>query len=89
MDYYQWMKEHREDILKLDLKVLSKLIYRSCEIKRDVVESDPKEQGERALLNFGHTSGHAVEKLENFTMLHGECVSLGMVCAAYISCQRD
>lgn len=88
MDYYQWMKEHREDILKLDLKVLSKLIYRSCEIKRDVVESDPKEQGERALLNFGHTLGHAVEKLENFTMLHGECVSLGMVCAVYISCQR-
>ena len=88
MDYYQWMKEHREDILKLDLKVLSKLIYRSCEIKRDVVESDPKEQGERALLNFGHTLGHAVEKLENFTMLHGECVSLGMVCGAYISCQR-
>ncbi len=88
LDYYHWMKEHREDILNLDLKALAKLIRRSCEIKRDVVERDPKEQGERALLNFGHTLGHAVEKLENFTMLHGECVSLGMVCAAFISRER-
>ncbi len=52
------------------------------------MEQDPKEQGERALLNFGHTIGHAVEKLENFSLLHGECVALGMVGAAKISLLR-
>lgn len=86
--YYNWMKEHRAQILDLDLDILAQLVFRSCQIKRDVVERDPKEMGERALLNFGHTLGHAVEKLEDFSMLHGECVALGMVCAAHISRQR-
>ena len=54
-------------------------------IKKRVVEEDPTEQGERALLNFGHTLGHAVEKLENFTMHHGHCVGLGCIAAARIS----
>lgn len=84
-NYYQWMKLHHEEILSRDLSVLEELIYRSVNIKRIVVENDPKEQGERALLNFGHTIGHAVEKLKNFSMLHGECVSVGMVSAAYLS----
>ncbi len=44
-----------------------------------------KKKGERALLNFGHTIGHAIEKLSDFTLYHGECVALGMVAAAYIS----
>ena len=50
-----------------------------------MVQNDPKEKGERALLNFGHTIGHAIEKLSDFTLYHGECVALGMVAAAYIS----
>ncbi len=54
------------------------MIEVSCRIKKEVVENDPEEAGERALLNFGHTLGHAVEKLMNFTMLHGECVAVGM-----------
>ena len=45
-------------------------------------------KGERALLNFGHTLGHAVEKLMNFSLYHGECVALGMICASYISKER-
>ena len=53
-----------------------------------VVERDPKEKGERALLNFGHTIGHAVEKLSDFGLSHGVCVGLGMVAASYISCQQ-
>jgi len=61
------------------------MIYASCMIKRDVVEKDPKEKGERALLNFGHTIGHAVEKLSNFKLTHGACVGLGMVAASYLS----
>ena len=64
------------------------MISRSCEIKRYIVERDPHEKGERALLNLGHTIGHAVEKLMNFQLLHGECVSIGMVAAAYISYLR-
>ena len=47
-----------------------------------------KEQGERALLNLGHTVGHAVEKLKNFTLLHGQCVGVGLVAAAYLSMKR-
>ena len=49
----------------------------------------PTEKGERALLNFGHTLGHAIEKLMDFKLLHGECVSLGMVAAGYISMKRN
>ena len=64
------------------------MVYESCLIKADVVNNDPTEKGERALLNFGHTLGHAVEKLMNFSLYHGECVALGMVCASYISKER-
>ena len=64
------------------------MIRRSDEIKRDVVERDPKEQGERALLNFGHTLGHAIEKLKQFQMLHGHCVAVGTLAACRISADR-
>ena len=57
-----------------DLTTCRQMVFRSNEIKKAVVEKDPTEQGERAYLNFGHTLGHAVEKLKNFTMLHGHCV---------------
>ena len=61
------------------------MVYRSNEIKKQVVENDPTEQGERALLNFGHTIGHAIEKLCGFSLYHGECVGLGILAAAYLS----
>ena len=64
------------------------MIRRCCEIKAGVVERDPKEQGERALLNLGHTVGHAVEKMKNFQLLHGQCVGVGLIAAAYLSMQR-
>lgn len=54
------------------------LIIKSLEIKRDVVERDEKESGDRMLLNFGHTVGHALEKLYNYELPHGECVIKGM-----------
>lgn len=84
-DYFSWLLAHKREIEALDLEVMTEMIYRSCNIKREVVEHDPKEQGERALLNFGHTIGHAVEKLSDFKLYHGECVALGMVAAAYLS----
>jgi len=54
-----------------------------------IVEKDPTEQGERALLNLGHTIGHAIEKAKNFSLYHGECVALGTVAAAYISWKKE
>ena len=87
-DYFLWMNEHEKEIFALDYNTLEEMVYQSCLIKRDVVERDPKEKGERALLNFGHTIGHAVEKLSDFGLSHGVCVGLGMVAASYISCQQ-
>ncbi|MDD6201650.1 MAG: 3-dehydroquinate synthase [Lachnospiraceae bacterium] len=87
--YYEWLIEMMYEICEKDLSVLEELVFRSCNIKRMIVEKDPFEKGERALLNFGHTLGHAIEKYTNFTMLHGECVALGCVAAAYISWKRE
>lgn len=83
--YFDWMAEHIEQILALDMTALEEMIYRSCNIKREVVEQDPTEKGERALLNFGHTIGHAIEKLSDFSLYHGECVGLGILAASYLS----
>ncbi len=87
--YYEWMISNMFEIENQDPDVMMHLIRRSCEIKRDVVEKDPTEKGERMLLNFGHTIGHSIEKLKNFTLPHGQCVSLGMIAAAHISWQRQ
>lgn len=87
-DFYEWTIEHMGEIEERNPEILSAMVARSCQIKQYVVEKDPTEKGDRALLNFGHTIGHAIEKLKNFEMLHGECVALGCVAAAYISWQR-
>lgn len=86
--YYTWMKENRALILQKSPETLIGMLERGCNIKRTVVENDPKERGERALLNFGHTIGHAIEKLSDFTLFHGECVSLGMVAASWLSMKK-
>ncbi len=86
--YYDWLLENKEAILRREYEALLPMIEESCKVKRAVVEKDPLEQGERALLNFGHTIGHAVEKLKNFQLMHGECVALGSVAAAWISRER-
>lgn len=59
---------------------IDKVILRSLEIKKSVVEQDEKEKGLRRVLNFGHTAGHAIESLSEETLLHGECVAIGMLC---------
>lgn len=86
--YFDYLDVNYEHIKALEPEYISEMIYRSCLIKAEVVNNDPTEKGERALLNFGHTLGHAVEKLMNFTLYHGECVALGMICASYISKER-
>ncbi|MBH1940885.1 3-dehydroquinate synthase [Mobilitalea sibirica] len=85
---YYWLKENTKQIQAKEFEVLKEMILRSCLIKKEVVEKDPKETGDRALLNFGHTIGHSVEKLMNLTLLHGECVAIGMAAATYISMKR-
>ncbi len=87
-DFYVWLIENMYEICERDLNVLQEMIMRSCNIKKLVVEKDPTEQGERALLNLGHTIGHAIEKAKNFELYHGECVALGSIAAAYISWKK-
>lgn len=79
----------RDRVFNRDFETLSRIIMTSCEIKKAVVEKDPEERGERAVLNFGHTIGHAIEKALDFKLLHGECVALGSVAAAYLSVKRN
>ncbi|MCM1325685.1 MAG: 3-dehydroquinate synthase [Lachnoclostridium sp.] len=87
--FYEWMIEKMYEIQERDFGTLEEMVMRSCAIKKAVVEKDPTEQGERALLNLGHTIGHAIEKAKNFELFHGECVALGTVAAAYISWKRE
>lgn len=87
-DFYEWTIEHMDEIESRNAEIMHAMVTKSCQIKQYVVEKDPTEKGDRALLNFGHTIGHAIEKLKNFEMLHGECVALGCVAAAYISWRR-
>ena len=84
-DYYQWLHYCSREIMERRLQTCEEMILSSDLIKQKVVEEDPGEQGVRALLNFGHTLGHAIEKEMNFSLLHGHCVALGCLAAAYIS----
>ena len=83
--FYKWIKDNKDAIVNKDFDALSYMVMKNCDIKRNVVEIDPKEKGIRAYLNFGHTIGHAIEKLANFKLGHGQCVSLGMICALHLS----
>ena len=87
--FYEWQIENMYEICDREPDTMKELVYRSCDIKRFIVEKDPTEKGDRALLNLGHTIGHAIEKYKNFTMTHGECVALGCIAAAYISWKRE
>ncbi len=84
-DYFLYLSEHIPELKERDLEVLIKTVYESNLIKKAVVEEDPKEKGERQLLNFGHTLGHAIEKCSEFGYSHGQCVAFGCLAAMYIS----
>lgn len=84
-DFYSWLKENARLIKAKNFDTIEQLVFECCKIKKYVVEEDPKEKGIRAYLNFGHTIGHAVEKLANFSIGHGQCVGIGMVAASYLS----
>lgn len=84
-DFYGFLYEQMDKILARDSDIMIYLAKQNCTIKGEIVEKDEKEEELRAILNFGHTIGHAIETVRNFELLHGECVSVGMVGAAYIS----
>lgn len=86
--YLEWIMEHHEDILSRKSDTLEEMIEISCQIKRQVVEEDPTEQGIRAILNMGHTLGHAIERQAGFSLYHGECVAVGCVASGAISLAR-
>lgn len=80
------LEQRATDILDLKQNLLRQIIHRSCAIKAAIVGRDEKESGERAVLNFGHTLGHAIEALSGFSRIrHGEAVAMGMVFAARLS----
>ncbi len=87
--YYEWLIANMYEICDREPDTLAELVRRSCEIKRKIVENDPEEKGERALLNLGHTIGHAIERAKDFSLTHGECVALGCVAAAFISWKKE
>ncbi|WP_297965474.1 3-dehydroquinate synthase [uncultured Anaerovibrio sp.] len=85
-DFFSFLEENVNDILNLEDKVTAHMTARSCEIKAAVVSEDEREAGLRAILNFGHTMAHAVEKNTGYIRYnHGEAVAIGMICAAHIS----
>ena len=88
-EFFEWLEGHAASVLKMQPKALAHIIRRSCEIKAEVVGADEREGGLRAILNFGHTVGHAVESLTDYTgYRHGEAVSIGMVVAARLACAQ-
>jgi 3-dehydroquinate synthase len=86
---FDWIDDRLDAILKLDSAVMVELVERNVRIKAEVVMADEKEQGRRALLNFGHTFAHAIEKTQTYDSKvgfhHGEAVALGMVAAARLA----
>ena len=86
--FYEWILDKMYDIFDQKADTLEELVSYCCKLKQRIVERDPYDTGDRALLNFGHTIGHAIEKYSNFKLYHGECVALGMVAAAFISMKK-
>jgi len=85
-DFFSWIEAHAEALLARDPAALAHAIFTSCAHKAGIVARDETEQGERMLLNFGHTFGHAVETQQGYGgLLHGEAVAVGMVLAARLS----
>ncbi len=85
-EFFDWICDRARELVARDAAALAYAVRRSCEIKAEVVAADEREAGLRAILNFGHTFGHALEALTGYTqLLHGEAVAIGMVMAADLS----
>jgi 3-dehydroquinate synthase len=84
--FFDWLEANMDALLAADPTALAHVIQRSCEIKAQIVGRDEREHGDRALLNLGHTFGHAVESATHYTqLLHGEAIGAGLLMAAAMS----
>ena len=84
--FFQWLEQHIDNLVALDQNALQQCIARCCQLKADIVARDETEKGDRALLNLGHTFGHAIETHLGYgNWLHGEAVSAGCMMAAALS----
>lgn len=86
--FLRWQADHADAVLGRDPGALTDLIARNCEIKAEVVSQDEREAGLRAILNYGHTIGHALENLLEYELRHGECVALGIMVENQVACAR-
>ena len=84
-EFFEWILDNMDGITDHEPQTILEMVRRTANIKLSIVERDPTEKGERALLNLGHTIGHAIEKYMDFSMPHGKCVALGCIAAAAIS----
>jgi 3-dehydroquinate synthase len=88
-EFFAWLEQAHKQVLELQPDAVERVVRRCCEIKADVVRADERESGLRAILNFGHTVGHALETLSDYVgLLHGEAIAIGMCCAARLSVKR-
>lgn len=89
-DFFNFLLKNKEQIFKLNPEIISKMIQICCELKSSVVLQDEKEQGLRAILNFGHTFAHAIEKVTKYNVYtHGEAVAIGMKMALNLSLKKE
>jgi 3-dehydroquinate synthase len=85
-DFFTWLEGHMEELLRGEPAALAHVILRSCQIKAEIVGRDEREHGDRALLNLGHTFGHAIESATEYKQwLHGEAIGAGLLMAAAMS----
>lgn len=82
---FEYLERNADRIRSLDEEALTHIIRRSCEIKKTIVEVDPFEENKRSILNYGHTPGHALERLSGYKCLHGEAVSVGMRISGWVA----
>jgi 3-dehydroquinate synthase len=84
--FVAWLEENNKALMQRDLPILEEAIYQGCKVKISVVSDDERENGIRAILNYGHTIGHALESVSEYQFYtHGEAISIGMVGAAMLS----
>ena len=83
--YFEWIESHAEELLAADPELLTELVSRSVRIKSEIVSQDEHEHGRRAVLNAGHTVGHAIERVSGYSILHGDAVAVGLVTEALLA----
>ncbi len=86
-EFFTYLERNLDRIKSLDARLLEETVFRSAQIKAEIVEKDEKDLGLRSILNYGHTIGHAIESASDFKMEHGEAIAIGMLAAGRISSQ--